>query len=122
MFVGEAAIIHSCATIADIVHVDVASKQTIEFRNQQVYVNGELLHEPYIKEPCNPAHCPDAVYQLAEDEYFLMGDNRNRSSDSRVFEKRQQSVKREHIVGEVIIRYWPPADWGLMSKIGYPGD
>lgn len=93
---------------------------TVEFRAQQVYVNGELLVEPYINEPCTASNCPDEIYVLGEDEYFLMGDNRNRSSDSRVFQKRGQPVKREHIVGEVIIRYWPPADWGIVTRTGYP--
>lgn len=93
---------------------------TVEFRQQQVYVNSELLDEPYIKEPCDPDKCPDAVYAMGEDEYFMMGDNRNRSSDSRAFESSERRVKREHIVGEVIIRYWPPADWGMVSRIGSP--
>jgi signal peptidase I len=92
----------------------------IEFRGQQVYVNGELLSEPYIKEPCSASSCPDATYTMGEDEYFLMGDNRNRSSDSRSFEQSQRRVRREHLVGEVVIRYWPPADWGIVSRIGYP--
>ncbi|MBC8171949.1 MAG: signal peptidase I [Anaerolineae bacterium] len=93
---------------------------TVEFRAQQVYVNGELLPEPYINEPCSASNCPNEIYALGTDEYFLMGDNRNRSSDSRVFQKRGQPVKREHIVGEVIIRYWPPADWGIVTRTGYP--
>jgi signal peptidase I len=93
---------------------------TVEFRAQQVYVNGEPLQEPYIKEPCDPENCPDAVYTMGADEYFLMGDNRNRSSDSRTFERSGRRVNREHIVGEVVIRYWPPADWGFVSRIGYP--
>ncbi|MCU0499106.1 MAG: signal peptidase I [Anaerolineae bacterium] len=89
----------------------------IEFRDAQVYLNGERLEEPYLNEPCRPETCPDRVYQLGADEYFLMGDNRNRSSDSRVF---AEPVQREHIVGEVLIRYWPPSEWGLVNRIGYP--
>ncbi len=98
---------------------------TIEFRSQQVYVNGELLYEPYINEPCEPRNCPDAVYTMGPDHYFLMGDNRNHSSDSRAFEGRGEEgeefrVRREHIVGEAIIRYWPQDAWGIINRIGYP--
>ncbi len=92
---------------------------TVEIRETQVYVNGTALYEPYINGPCDAVHCPDNVWALGDDEYFLMGDNRNRSSDSRGFD---EPVRRQHIVGEVLIRYWPPQDWGLMHQIGYPGD
>jgi signal peptidase I len=93
---------------------------TIEFRQQQVYVNGELLYEPYINEPCDPSHCPDAIYTMGSDDYFMMGDNRNHSSDSRAFENSDRRVHREHIVGEAIIRYWPQNVWGIVNRIGYP--
>ena len=89
----------------------------VEIIDTEVFVNGNLLNEPYINEPCTPTNCPDNNWELGEDEYFVMGDNRNRSSDSRRF---IQPVKREHIVGEVIIRYWPPEDWGIISQINYP--
>lgn len=92
-------------------------QDVIEFRDAQVYVNGERLDEPYLNEPCRPETCPDRVYPLGTDEYFLMGDNRNRSSDSRVF---AEPVQREHLVGEVVIRYWPPTEWGLVQRIGLP--
>jgi len=90
----------------------------VEIRDTQVYVNGQQVAEPYINEPCTPSNCRDNVWQLAEDEFFVMGDNRNHSSDSRRF---SQPVKKEHIVGEVVVRYWPPASWGIVSKINYPG-
>lgn len=92
--------------------------ETIEIRNQQVYINGVELNEPYIKEPCNQSHCADAVYELKPNEYFVMGDNRNNSSDSRGF----GPITRDAIIGEALIRYWPPSDWGLVWKIGFPGE
>jgi hypothetical protein len=48
-----------------------------------------------------------------------MGDNRNRSSDSRAF---ATPVRRGQIVGEVVARYWPPSDWGWVSRINFPVD
>ncbi len=86
---------------------------TVEIRDTQVYVNGELLQEDYINEACTPTRCSDEVWQLGTDEYFVMGDNRNHSQDSRRF----GAVRREYIVGEVFVRYWPPSDWGLLSGL-----
>lgn len=90
--------------------------ETVEIRDQQVYIDGKRLNEPYINEPCQPSHCPDRTWQLGANEFFVMGDNRNHSQDSRSFSQ----VKRERIIGEALVRYWPPVDWGLLSHIRYP--
>lgn len=89
---------------------------TVEIRDTQVYVNGQELYEPYINEPCSAGNCPDSIWQLAPDEFFMMGDNRNRSSDSRIF----GPVNRQFIIGEVVFRYWPLEDLGLMHRYAYP--
>lgn len=89
---------------------------TIEIKDMMVYVNGQQLNEPYINEPCELRMCGDNSWTLGPDEYFFMGDNRNHSRDSRVF----GGVKRERIIGEALIRYWPPVDWALVSHINYP--
>jgi signal peptidase I len=85
---------------------------TIAILNTQVYVNGDPVDEPYINEPCTHASCQDNTWVLGEDEYFVMGDNRNRSSDSRRFDA---PVHREHIIGKVVFRYWPLSKLGLIS-------
>ncbi|MDX2075302.1 MAG: signal peptidase I [bacterium] len=90
--------------------------ETVEIRETFVYVNGVKLDEPYINEPCTQYSCPDKILELGADEYFVMGDNRNRSSDSRSF----NAVKRQFFVGEVVIRYWPPPDWGIVDSINFP--
>ena len=92
----------------------------VEMRDAQIHINGEPLDEPYINEPCNPqnASCRDNSWQLGSNEYFMMGDNRNHSRDSRA--TAVGPVSREFIVGEVLIRYWPPPDWGIVSQIAYP--
>ncbi len=90
----------------------------VEIRDTQVYVNGQALDEPYINEPCTPGRCQDNRWELGPDEYFVMGDNRNHSSDSR--SPSVGLVKRQLIVGEVLVRYWPPQDWGIVTQIGAP--
>lgn len=82
---------------------------TIEMRNQEVYLNGEKLNEPYfVNAPCMAMHCPDETWTLGPDEYFFMGDNRNRSNDSRAFNQ----ITRDRIVGKALFRYWPPDKFG----------
>jgi signal peptidase I len=85
---------------------------TVEVRDTLVYVNGVALDEPYfVNAPCEPFNCPDNTWQLGPDQYFVMGDNRNRSRDSRRF----GPVSRQHLIGEALVRYWPPADIGLID-------
>ncbi len=82
----------------------------IEIHDTQVYVNGSALNEPYINEPCTPQACVNRTWTLDKDQFFVMGDNRNHSSDSRVF----GPVPRDLLIGEALVRYWPPQDWGLI--------
>ncbi len=91
---------------------------TVEIRDTLVYVNGLQRDEPYINEPCHPQNCPNRVWELGSDEYFVMGDNRNRSSDSRSF----GPVNRRFLVGEVIVRYAPIDKWGIVTRINYPAN
>jgi signal peptidase I len=86
----------------------------IEIQDGQVYINGLPIDEPYINEPCT-TRCSDAEWQLGKDEYFVMGDNRNHSSDSRVF----GVVPINHIVGRVVFRYWPIDTIGLIQHHEY---
>lgn len=85
---------------------------TIEFIDQQLYINGQLVNEPYISEPCSKYRCEDEVWHLGSDEYFMMGDNRNVSNDSRAF----GPVPQENVVGEVLLRYWPLEQIGIVQR------
>ncbi len=89
--------------------------EIVELRAGQVYVDGTPLNEPYIKEPCTRS-CNDSSWQLGTDEYFFMGDNRNNSRDSRAF----GPVTKNRIIGEAVIRYWPPQDWGIVTRYRFP--
>ncbi len=66
-----------------------------------VYVNGVEIHEPYISEPTNPYAPTDLV--LKADQYFVLGDNRGDSSDSRAW----GPVPRQNIIGKASLVYWP---------------
>ena len=88
--------------------------QTVELRHQNVYVDDSPLDERYILEPCriSNSRCRDKIWELGEDEYFVMGDNRNNSKDSRVF----GPVPIQNIVGQVVFRYFPLNSIGLIPS------
>lgn len=70
-----------------------------------VYVDGEKIEENYIKEKATDAGLAAMPKKLGEDEYFVLGDNRNNSKDSRSWEV--GLVKRDEIIGRAIMRIWP---------------
>jgi signal peptidase I len=77
--------------------------------NKQVMVNGRLLDEPYIAAP--PRY--DSRWKVPEGSLFVLGDNRNNSSDSHAW----GPVPLENVVGKAVVVYWPPSDWGLVEHI-----
>ncbi len=86
--------------------------EMVEIRDQQVHINGEALDETYIKEACRIQSCRDKSWTLEADQYFVMGDNRNNSRDSRRF----NAVPLYKIVGRVILRYFPLNTIGLIPS------
>ena len=70
-----------------------------------VSVNGEQLVEPYISEPLLNAGTLSYPYEVPEGQVFVMGDNRNHSSDSRLAEI--GSLPYENIIGKVFFRIFP---------------
>ena len=74
----------------------------VEGKDGVVYVNGEALEEPYIKEPAEEDFGP---YQVPKESYFMLGDNRNHSRDSRDWENTY--VKKNKILGKAFLRYYP---------------
>ena len=86
--------------------------ETVEIRDQLVHVDGEPLDEPYILEACRISRCNDQTWILEEDQYFVMGDNRNNSRDSRRFD----TVPLQKIVGQVVFRYFPLDTIGIIPN------
>ncbi len=78
---------------------------TVEIKNGLVYINGSEtpLDESYIKEPMLPE--VSTIYEVPEDSYFMMGDNRNYSLDSRRW--KNTYVHKDKIVAKVLFRYYP---------------
>lgn len=73
---------------------------TVEVKNQVVYVNGEALEEDYIKEAPKYNYGPEVV---PEDQYLVLGDNRNNSYDSHAW----GFVPKENFIGKAFVRFWP---------------
>ena len=78
-----------------------------------IYINGEILREGYGKEVIqNPGVAIEEI-QLGIDEYFVMGDNRNNSADSR--DPRVGNIKRSDIIGMAFLRIWPLDRFGVLK-------
>lgn len=75
-----------------------------------VYVNGELLDEPYLKEKSIGECDIRFPYQVPEGAYFVMGDHRETSIDSRT--KAIGCILREEIVGKIFFKIWPFDSFG----------
>ena len=93
--------------------------ETVSVHDNQVYINGQLLTEPYLG-PEYPTH-GDAFlrdgteYTVGEGEYMVMGDNRPGSSDSRAF----GPVPVKNFIGKAWIRYWPFDKLGFIAEVNY---
>ena len=78
-----------------------------------ILIDGEVLQENYGKEVIkSPGRAYEEI-QLADDEYFVMGDNRNNSTDSR--DPSVGNITREEIIGRAWLRIWPLDKFGLIK-------
>lgn len=92
--------------------------ETIKIENGQIYIktrdtDWEVLREGFGKEVItDPGRAAEPV-TLGEDEYFVLGDNRNNSADSR--SEVVGNIKREDIVGKAWVRIWPLSRFGKLE-------
>jgi signal peptidase I len=84
---------------------------TIEIRAGHLYLNNKELQEPYV-----PASYLDGssytARKIPSDEFFVMGDHRDSSNDSRMF----GTVPRDYIYGKAVFAYWPVTQFGSLTS------
>lgn len=85
--------------------------ETVQIAGGAIYINGEVLKENYGQEAIEKGGLASDPITLGEDEYFVLGDNRNNSSDSR--EPSVGNIEKGSILGKAWIRIWP------LSKLGF---
>ena len=81
--------------------------ERVELRQGQVYINDKLLYEPYIDARFGYSWGPAVV---GTGELFVLGDNRNNSSDSHSW----GMLPEDNVIGKAWICYWPPRQWGFL--------
>lgn len=80
---------------------------SVTVKQDGVWVNGTKLVEPYVDPEGGPG--PTGTWKVPEGHYFVMGDNRGNSNDSRVS---LGSIPEDKIVGRAFVIIWPPGNWG----------
>ena len=85
------------------------SGDLVEIQNGQVVINREPLEEPYVVYPGSYSISPRRV---GSNELFVLGDNRNSSSDSHNW----GMLSQDKVVGKAWISYWPPNYWGVIPR------
>lgn len=86
--------------------------ETVQIKEGSIYINGQPLYEAYGQEVIEKAGLASEPITLGEDEYFVLGDNRNNSSDSR--EPSVGNVSKKNIIGKAFLRVWPVKKFGLI--------
>ena len=79
--------------------------ETVQIRAGKIYIDGNELIEHFGEEKIEQAALASEPITLGEDEYFVLGDNRNASEDSRFPDV--GTIKRKEIIGRAWIRIWP---------------
>ena len=87
--------------------------ETVQVIDGYVYINGEVLDENYGLEVMDDPGIAAEPITLGEDEYFVLGDNRNHSSDSR--DPSVGVLHRDDIMGRAWIRIWPFDKFGVIK-------
>jgi signal peptidase I len=87
--------------------------ETVEIRDGKVFIRGIPLDEDYVM--ALPNYTMSAIV-VPENEYFVLGDNRNNSNDSHT----GWLVPRGNIIGKALFTYWPPGKLGIVRHYSYP--
>jgi signal peptidase I len=84
--------------------------EVVEIRRGLVYINGQLLREDYLPVSELDPHSFPPTW-LPPDHFFVLGDHRRNSNDSRTW----GTVQRDYIYGKAVFAYWPPARFGPIA-------
>ncbi len=101
VFKAPAAAAKACSKAGIVDRVIGLPGEIVSERNGVVSIDGKELAEPYVKPGRRDSRT--AAWHVPPGEYFLMGDNRNTSCDSRIW----GSIPGKHIVGKVFLTFWP---------------
>lgn len=87
--------------------------ETVQIADGTIYINGQVLEESYGREVMQDPGIAAEPITLGEDEYFVLGDNRNQSSDSR--DPSVGLIHRDEIIGRAWLRIWPLDSFGILK-------
>ena len=87
--------------------------ETVQIKGKDIYIDGEKLEENFGKDPITEPGMAEDPIKLGEDEFFVLGDNRTVSEDSRYEEV--GPVKRENIEGRAVLRIYPLSEFGTFD-------
>lgn len=87
--------------------------ETVQIQDGNIYIDGEVLNESYGREVMKNAGLAADPITLGEDEYFVLGDNRNDSTDSR--DPSVGVIHRSEIIGRAWVRIWPLSEIGVLK-------
>ncbi len=91
--------------------------EKISLENNEIYIDNKKLNEPYLDKKTEGGQFLQNGETIAipENQYFMIGDNRDKSSDSRSW----GFVPKENIIGKAWFRYWPPQRVGFVKNAEY---
>lgn len=88
---------------------------TVQINGGNIYINNEILQESYGKETIKSGYEGVATNPIVVgvDEYFVLGDNRNHSTDSR--DETLGNIQKDNIIGKALFRIWPIGHFGGLN-------
>ncbi len=96
--------------------IGLPGEEVVVEEDGDVLVEGQPIGEPYLADAyTQPYRGRFGTWTVPPNHYFVLGDNRNSSSDSRSWGMLDES----YIVGKAWISYWPPRDWGVIPHYSY---